>query len=178
MGSDKAAIIVDGRTQLERTYELLAREVGDVRVSVRRDQRDDPLRSRFPLLVDSHDGLGPLAGILAALELTGDRNWLIVACDLPRIDAATVRHLLDRVDPEAIATAYASSSDGLPEPLCAVWTPAALPLIRRSIASGLRCPRKILINGEATLLSLPDAEALDNMNTPDDLGRLRAGAAT
>ena len=36
------------------------------------------------------------------------------------------------------------------------------------LASGKQCPRKFLINSDTQLLDLPDARALDNVNTADE----------
>ena len=49
--------------------------------------------------------------------------WLVLACDLPFLDAETLRHLLRSRVVARAATAYRSSYDGLPEPLCAIWEP-------------------------------------------------------
>ena len=49
----------------------------------------------------------------------------MLACDLPFLADETLRHLIEHRDPSRLATAYRSSHDGLPEPLCAIWEPAA-----------------------------------------------------
>jgi len=172
MGRDKATLEIDGRTQLERAVTKLRRHVDEVLVSSRREQAADPLRARYPQLFDAYDDLGPLAGILTALESAPDDPWLVLACDLPRVDDETIEYLLANIDGNSIATAYRSSFDGLPEPLCAVWMPRAVDPVRAAIAEGTTCPRKILIRAEATLLSQPVAGALDNVNTPADLERV------
>ena len=59
--------------------------------------------------------------------------------------------------------------DGLPEPLCALYRPAALAVIRGFVDEGIVCPRKILIRSDAELLTQPTPGALENVNTPDDL---------
>ena len=59
MGRDKAAINYGGRSQLERAVALLQPLVESVHVSIRADQRADPLRSRFPQIVDRGDVAGP-----------------------------------------------------------------------------------------------------------------------
>ncbi len=172
MGTDKAALIVDGQTQLERTVALLQEEVEHVFVSTRADQVDDELRGGFSTLEDRYEDLGPLAGILTALESTPEEAWLIVACDLPRLDAMSIRHLLENCATDTIATAFRSEHDGLPEPLCAVWQPTAIAAIHSALAQGRTCPRKILIVNDAHLLQPISEGALDNANTPDDLERI------
>ncbi len=168
MGRDKAHLVHDGKPQLERTAELLAPLVDKVWVSVRKDQPADTLRDAYPQIVDRDDDAGPVAGILAALETCPDVDWLIVAIDLPNLDAETLRHLLEHAsDPRF--TAFRSVRDQLPEPLCALYRSGAAVEIRRFVEDGIVCPRKILIRSEAELLEQPSPAALENINTPEDL---------
>jgi molybdenum cofactor guanylyltransferase len=173
MGRDKAAIEYGGVTQLERAVELARRLTPVVFVSVRADQKDDPLRSRFPQIVDRDADLGPAAGIRAAQQHDPDAAWLVLACDLPLLEETTLRLLIRQRDPARIATAFRSSHDGLPEPLCAIYEPAAAALLEREASQGHHCPRKFLINSDTLLLDQPDPCALDNVNTPEELQAAR-----
>lgn len=171
MQRDKAALAYHGKPQLEWTYELLSQHCVATFVSVRADQREDAVRVKFPLIADQ-GGNGPIAGIHAALEAHPKAAWLVIACDLPLLTEATLHHLIAQRDPTRIATAYKSSYDGLPEPLCAIWEPASRPVVAAWIAAGKDCPRKLLINSETRLLDAPDSRALDNVNTPEDLAAI------
>jgi len=168
MQRDKAALEYAGRSQLERAIELTTPFVERLFVSVRRDQTGDPLRARFPQIVDSGEVEGPIAGIVAAQSRYPDAAWLVLACDLPLLDRVTLQHLLRSRQPQRQATAYRSSRDGLPEPLCAIYEPSSREAIRSHIASGRDCPRKFLINADAALLDQPEPGALDNVNTPKE----------
>lgn len=169
MGSDKAALVAGGETQLARTVALLERHLDAVYVSSRASQADDPVRRDFDNIVDRYDDLGPVAGILSAMAEYPDRAWLVLACDLPNIDDETIEFLLQHASPGLPVTAFRSVIDGLPEPLCAVYRPQALETIERFVADGIKCPRKMLINSPALLLEQPRPGALHNINTPDDL---------
>jgi molybdopterin-guanine dinucleotide biosynthesis protein A len=169
MGSDKAALRTNGETQLERAVGLLERHLEKVFVSTRADQVDDPVRSRFEQIVDRYDDLGPVAGILSAMDSYPDRSWLVLACDLPNIDDETIVFLVSNADKTSPASAFVSVVDGLPEPLCAIWRPASRPIIERFVADGYQCPRKMLINSPTDLLEQPTPGALHNINTPEDL---------
>ncbi len=174
MNADKAALVVDGISQLERSVNLLKRVCDEVFVSARDEQRDDPLRSRYPLIIDRCDDAGPLAGILSAQMEYPDNAWLVVACDLPLLDEESLRFLIHNRDTTKFATAYRSSTDDLPEPLCAIYEPHSHVGLMESLEQNRFCPRKILINNDAMLLEQPYAEALDNINTPEDLERVVA----
>ena len=169
MGRDKALLERDGQSQLAYMVELLNGSVDKVFVSTRPDQKNDEERGQYEQIVDRYDDLGPVAGILSALHEYPEVDWLVVACDLPNIDEQTLTHLLQQRDGEQLFTAYISSHDGLPEPLCAVYHSGCTEIVEQFVDAGVNCPRKILIRSETRLLEQPDPRSLDNVNTPDDL---------
>jgi len=178
MGSDKALLKRDGHTQLGRSVELLERHVERAFVSARAEQAGEPERSRFPQIVDRYSGIGPVAGILSALQENRNVSWLVLACDLPNVDDATIDFLLTHRSPDHPFTAFRSSYDGLPEPLCAIYRPESRATIEDFVQNGIICPRKMLIRSDTHLLQQPDPSALDNVNTPDDLVRTGMTAAS
>jgi len=171
MQRDKAALEYrNGVTQLDAAMSLLQARVARAFVSVRADQAGDATRARYPQIVDRGDVEGPIAGISAALTGHPDTAWLVLACDLPFLDARTLDFLIASRDPARAATAFRSIHDGLPEPLCAIYEPRALEGVRAHIAAGRNCPRKFLINADTRLLDQPDPRALDNVNTVAEYG--------
>lgn len=177
MQADKATLNYGRKPQLARAFELLAPRVQKAWVSVRADQRDEPLRAQYPQIVDGAAGGGPIAGIIAAQALYPDAAWLVLACDLPLLDGATLDLLLARRDARRIATAFCSASDGLPEPLCAIYEPASREAVLRHVTAGQYCPRKFLVAHDVLRLEVPHPHALDNANTPQDAEALRARLA-
>jgi molybdenum cofactor guanylyltransferase len=170
MQRDKAALTYHGRTQLEWAVSLLQPHAQRVFVSVRPDQTSDPVRARFEQIVDTHENLGPIAGIMAAQAKYPQVAWLVVACDLPFLDNGTLATLIAARQPRRLATAYRSSHDVLPEPLCAIYEPASREPLLAHVANGKNCPRKFLINSDVHLMDEPNPHALDNVNTPDEYG--------
>ena len=168
MRRDKAALEYHGRSQLAHAHDTLSRVVDRAFVSVRAEQAEDETRKPFPRIVDSAGVEGPLAGILSAQAREPDAAWLVVACDLPWLDEATLRHLLAARSADGVATAYRSAHDGLPEPLCAVYEPASRDALLSFAATGRNCPRKFLIQSNATLVEPRSARALDNINSSDE----------
>src|SRR4030095_12837757 len=116
----KAALSYHGRTQLDWAMELIRPFVEKAFVSVRPDQVSDPGRATYPQVVDTHETLGPIAGIVAAQALHPEAAWLVLACDLPFLDASTLKHLLWARQEDKPATAYRSRHDGLAAPPCAI----------------------------------------------------------
>lgn len=166
MQRDKAQLAYDGQPQLLRAWQLLEAVTERAFVSVRAEQQDDPLRAGLPQIVDRYDAIGPIAGILTAQEAWPDVAWLVIACDLPLLDRATLQSLLDARDAAADATAFTSRFDELPEPLCALWEPSSHTLLKQRVEKGSYCPRKTLILSRTKLLP-PPGDALDNINTPE-----------
>jgi molybdenum cofactor guanylyltransferase len=179
MKRDKAALeFRAGEPQLDAAMKLLEGRVARAYVSMRGDQQDDPTRARYPRILDRGDVQGPIAGISAAFASYPDAAWLVLACDLPFLDAHTLDTLLLARDPGFDATAYRSSQDGLPEPLCAIYEPRARAGIDAQIAAGRNCPRKFLINAHTQLLDQPNPHALDNVNTVDEYERAMSSIST
>jgi len=168
MRRDKATLTYGGRTQLERAMALLERHVERAYVSVRADQESDPLRARFALIADRAANIGPIAGLLAAQARHPEAAWLVLACDLPLLDEATLAELRRARAPQRAATAYRSSHDGLPEPLCAIYEPHSREALIAYVKTGKDCPRKFLISADVKLIDEPNPRALDNVNTPEE----------
>jgi len=169
MHRDKAALAYHaGMTQLEAAVSLITPYVSRAFVSVRAAQLQDPLRARFSRIVDRHEDAGPMAGIVAAQMAYPGVAWLVVACDLPFLDRVTLAHLIRARQPARVATAYRSSWDGLPEPLCTIYESrsAEAMLAQLTAGQGKPCPRKFLSVADTGLLDLPHREALENVNTP------------
>ena len=171
MGRDKAALVhPDGRTLLRRCHDLL-REAGceTIAVSLRHDQEIPAGLDGVEIVRDPEGAsLGPIAGIVAGMRLDPAADWLVLACDLPRLDAATLDHLVSSKQADEKFLAYRSEFDGLPEPLCTLYSQAALPILEQAQADDFRCPRKILIRNDCRLLEPVTPRALDNANTPED----------
>ena len=175
MGRDKASLVVgaDGLTQARRAADLLGKFCERTFVSLRDGQTAPEGAQGLEVLVDSPLVQGPLSGILAAFQKDPEAAWLVLACDLPFISEQVLSHLnAHRKSNDAPPfVAFASSNDGLPEPLCAVYEPSARAVLERHAARGHFCPRHIMIEEKAELIALPEGatDALTNLNTPQDL---------
>ncbi len=171
MGSDKAALIhPDGRTLARRCYELLADAACvHVMLSLRHEQEIPAGFDSIEIVRDpAGASLGPLAGIVAAMRTHPEANWLVVACDLPRLDPTTLTQLIESKQAGEKFLAYRSEFDGLPEPLCTLYASAALPLLEQALVDDFHCPRKILIRNACRLLDPVTPRALANANTLSD----------
>jgi molybdenum cofactor guanylyltransferase len=178
MQRDKAALQYHGQTQLDRAFDLARRHLEQVYVSVRASQISEPTRARKPMIIDSFSGEGPIIGIRSAMAAHPHAAWLVLACDLPFLSDAAVEFLLSERDPSKFATAFKSSFDGLPEPLCAIWEPSAAAVLDDYQKNSGICPRKFLTRHPSKLLEPFDAHALDNINTPEEYAQATAELAS
>ncbi len=177
MGAPKWALEYHGEPQAARTARLLAGVCAHVFVSVA--DPDDPA-ARLPgvdVIPDAVSFRGPAAGIVSALAAHPDAAFLVVACDLPLLDAATLAALVDARDPARLATAFRSPRDASPEPLCAIWEPTARAGLLAGAEAGAACPRRFLMRDTppgVLLIDAPDPAALANANTPEDRAAILA----
>ncbi len=174
MGQDKGMISWYEQPQRYHIADMLGLLCDEVYISCRPEQQQQ-IAARYNNIADTHTGKGPYGAILSALETYPDRAWLVVACDLPLINSATLKYLIDKRDTSYIATTYESPFDGLPEPLVTVWEPDSLPILQLFLSQGYSCPRKVLIrNSEVVKVIKPQhPDALLNANTPEEAARAR-----
>jgi len=78
MGRDKALLLRDGQSQLEYVAALLEGAVERAFVSVRQEQQEEPERGRFSTIADRYEGIGPVAGILSAMDEHPDRSHCVL----------------------------------------------------------------------------------------------------
>ena len=176
MGREKAALPMEpgGVSWAARGLDRLAPFCRGVFLSLR-DGQDPPADcAAVPVIRDAPGAAGPLAGLLGAFARVPQAAWLVLACDLPCATPEVISHLLQSRDSNSPFTAYASPLDGQPEPLCAVYEPAAHPLLLARATRGDYSLRAAMDNSSCHLLKLPPewSGALENINTPEDLRRL------
>jgi molybdopterin-guanine dinucleotide biosynthesis protein A len=178
MGRDKARLEVAGETLLARVVRELSSVVGEVVLACGPEERYADLG--LPLALDGVEHGGPLAGIVAGLEAVRAPRALVVACDMPRLDARLLSALVARAEDEALDVCFLEGPGGI-EPLCAVYGRRCLPAMRAALAAGRRQVRAFL--GEEKGLAvgrlleseldeaLRRSEPATNLNTPEDLAR-------
>ena len=172
MGFDKGLVNWHGSEQRYYVADLLKPFCDEVFISCREDQLEG-LNSQYHGLTDTFTGLGPYGAILSAFREKPDNAWFVVACDMPLIDQPSLQYLVNHRDSSSVATAYQSTFQDFPEPLITIWEPKSYSVLLSFLAQGYSCPRKVLINSATTILNAPYPEALTNVNTPDELDRIK-----
>ena len=103
--------------------------------------------------------------------------WLVLACDLPFLDRATLQHLIAHRDAHARwPPPIAAAPTACPSRCARSTSRAAAQLSTHGIAQGQHCPRKLLSRADVELLDQPNPRALDNVNTARGICRSDGGA--
>ena len=173
MGEDKASLSYHGQSQLAHGAFLLSEYCSEVFVSCRANQKLPEDAAHLPVLEDKLLGMGPMSGIFSAFQEQNDAAWLVIACDLPLLNEAFLKQLLEGRNPYRFATSFKSTSCPFPEPLCSIYEPKIYTRLCQAIGLGIECPRKVLINSPISLLLQGNENILDNANTQEDRDRMR-----
>lgn len=173
MGVDKAALIFEGTTLLQRALARLD-EICDPVLVAPGDSSLTVAGRRS--VVDAIPGAGPISGLVAALRASPHRLVAVVAVDLPWIDKRLIGMLAARIGDCDVAVC--ESARGV-EPLHAVYSTSMLGVAEAALAGEDRSLRHLIERSRA--VRLPEKEwrsagisdrFMVNINTPGDLAQL------
>jgi molybdopterin-guanine dinucleotide biosynthesis protein A len=165
IGGDKAIVELEGRPLALYPLEALHEVCDEVAVVAKRDTLLPPLSGLADLWIEPDQPRHPLTGVAHALALAGGRPVLVVAVDLPLIDAATLRAIA-QTDP-GDAAAVVPRVHGRLQPLCALYTPAALDGLAAFDATARATD--IVVSLGVREVEPADPMAFYNVNRPEDL---------
>jgi molybdopterin-guanine dinucleotide biosynthesis protein A len=182
MRRDKAALVVGGRTLLQRAVDALVEAGACELVLVGAPDRALPgVTARVPVLEvsDALPGEGPLRGLEAGLEAATAAVAVVVGCDMPFLEPGLLALLARHT--EGGARLVVPVHGGRPQTLCSAWRTAAVEVVRAHLETGERSLQALLGDLEALLLppeayasADPEGRSFVNVNTPADLDRLEA----
>ena len=134
MGTPKALLPFGPETMLQRVVRLLADVVSPIVVVAAVDQSLPELPREVMVTRDEQAGRGPLEGLRAGLKALPEHvdAAYVTSCDVPLLDRAFVREMLDFADGFDIA---AMEIDGFPHPLSAVYHRSVLPYVEDLLAA-------------------------------------------
>ena len=132
MGRDKARLRIDDVPLWRRQQRVLAAAgARPVLFALRAGQRR--FAPGLAVVRDTRSGIGPIAGVHAALAAC-ESEWLaVLAVDLPRVEAAWFRKLARLCGPGQGAVGI--SREGFFEPFAAIYPRAVLPEVERAVAA-------------------------------------------
>lgn len=166
-GRDKSALIVEGRSILERQLESVSPVASEIVIVTSAARAADFPTTRLPaaarVVLDHYPGSGPLGAILTALESLPGSAVLVMAADMPYVPAAFVAALAARHhEPGDHHVTVPHSAQG-PEPLCAVYGPGSRQALLDALATGDLSVRRAL--GRLRVRTMP-ADAVAAIGDP------------
>jgi molybdopterin-guanine dinucleotide biosynthesis protein A len=171
MGRDKAQLVIDGRTFVERIAQELSGVASSVSLVGAREEFS-PLKN----IPDVHERWGALGGIHAALTAATTDWAIVVACDLPFVASELFTRLREFAS-DSLDAIVPVQLDGRPQPVCALYRRSTcLPEIDNLIVASQHTPRALLAKVRtryvefAEIRDLPGSEHFFfNVNTHEDL---------
>jgi molybdopterin-guanine dinucleotide biosynthesis protein A len=176
-GADKCLQILAGRSLLDRTFERVKMQTGDVIISIAGDA------SRFaaidaPIIADDIPGhQGPLAGVAAAMAwLARHRPEIQWLASFPVDGPFFPGDLVARLSVHAIpgnAPAIAASG-GRAHPVYGLWPRHIEPALRQYLAKSERCRLVDFVRrlgGIEVTFAEAEPDPFFNINTAEDLAR-------
>lgn len=130
MGQDKARLVWNSHFLIEDVAAKVSNVAGNVALVGQPERYSD---LNLECLPDLHPGLGPLAGIEAALESGRGELNLILACDMPEVEPAWLENLLRTAERTRTLCVVTRENAGTIHPLCAVYRTACLDAVRTAI---------------------------------------------
>ena len=184
MGSDKAALVLDGETLLQRTVRALARVADEIVLVRAPGQTLPPVTCARPLVevADPVEGEGPLVGMATGLAVVSAPVAIVVGVDMPFLQAPLLRLLAERV--AAGSRWVLPIAERRPQPLCSAFARDALEVLRAHIAAGDRAPMAVAADLGMTRLSPEQWQAADpeglsfvDVDTPEEFAAASARLA-
>jgi molybdopterin-guanine dinucleotide biosynthesis protein A len=171
MGRDKGLLQYHGVAQREYLFSMLGKFCSAVFTSCK-DLNSvpanlNPIADKFPFE-------GPLNGILTAFFHDANAAWITVPVDMPLINEKVIGYLLKNRDPRKIATSFFDSEGKNPEPLVTVWEKHAYHPLLAFYKEGNKSPREFLKRERSNVIEIPDAKALLNINTLEELEKFKS----
>lgn len=175
MGQDKALVEIHGTPMLRQVCSVaqavLSERIYIVTAWPERYQAIVPEACQF---IQEVAAQGPLAGFAQGLVHVQTEWVLLLACDLPKLDATTLRSWaedLKNISPAVMALVSREETQKGWEPLCAFYRQTSLDSLQQFLSRGGRSFQAWL--SQITVQELPwTEEMLFNCNTPEDVARL------
>lgn len=165
MGTDKSLLEYHGKPQREFLFQLLTPFVDKVYTSCRNEQQ---VPAHLNPLCDAFAIEGPLNGILSAFAFNPGHSWLVIAVDMPYVDAHALGVLLSARDETKMATCFFNPDTQLPEPLLTLWESTAWRSLKAFADEGKISPREFLRTHPVKMIDPPDRRTLENFNYPQE----------
>ncbi len=169
-GSDKALAELGGRTLISRSVETWAAWASRVTAVADRAGKYDSLGLRT--IADSQPGLGPIGGLLTAIDDCRNGWLILVACDAIVLDPELPQRLFAKVSNDVKVVAL---RDRHWETMPALYHCSILPVVQANIANGQHALWKVIEQvAHQQVKSPPYRAVLSQINSVADLEKVRS----
>jgi molybdopterin-guanine dinucleotide biosynthesis protein MobB len=172
MGTDKGAMLLEGKTLVERSFKTLSTVCSEVFISCRQEQGNEPHLYPYRKIFDTFLDWGPLSGLMSAHRAHPTASWLVMACDMPLVDQSLLLQLLNNRSHYKFATCLLHPETNLPEPLVCLYEPKAFPRLLHLAAAGTYSPSKLLQGNGIKRTKALDSQKFLNVNRERDWNQL------
>lgn len=171
-GADKGLLLLDEITLIGHVLKRLKPQTERIVINCNRSLQEYA-RLGYPLVEDSMaGGLGPLAGVLSALEHSDSDYVLSVPCDTPRLPPDLIERMARTMLKAGVDACTVSDGERL-HPVILLVHRRALPSLRAYLEAGNRKVHDWFFSISHCEADFSDqAGAFININTPDQLAEL------
>jgi len=170
---EKALFEYHGVSQAIYCRDLLLKYCSRVFLSCRKDQEPLFPGQQYQKIYDhkEYSGIGPLGGVLSAMDEYPQASWLVLACDMPFVKEATISHIIQSRDSDKEATVYVSEN-GFIEPLCALYEASIRPRLNNFFKNKNYSLNKILLSSAIKTIKPVRTDELMNINDPEEAQKI------
>ena len=176
MGRDKALLEIEGKSLLQRACEVAVSLTSEVYVLTSwPDRYRSTLTKECQFLVEYNPGSGPLVALTQGLTEIAAEWILLLACDLPLLEAQIIQNWANQLTTVPISTlAIVPYQNSRWEPLCGFYHRQSLSSLQTFIESGGSSFQVWLSQIAAIPLPVGEREAvmLSNCNTLEEFEQL------
>lgn len=166
-GNDKGMCMLGNKPMIHYSIDSLKPVCSEIIISSNDPKYND---LGYKTVVDTFEGIGPIGGIISALEISATEDNIIISCDMPFLNHELFKYIIDNKNN---ALAASPLFNGFIEPLCSYFNKNSLIGIKQFISSDNYKMIDILesINYKKIIIddSLPfyHADLFHNINTPE-----------
>jgi molybdopterin-guanine dinucleotide biosynthesis protein A len=171
-GSNKALALLHGKSLISHVTDIMSAIFTYRLLVTNTPEQYDFLN--MPMIKDQYRGMGPLAGIHAALMQINTSRAFVVACDMPNVSPELIRYLCS-IDAQEYDVVIPWLEKGQ-EPLFGIYHKKSLPIIdsflqqeKCQVTMALEKLQVRRVNEDEILSVTDDLACFKNINRPADL---------
>jgi molybdopterin-guanine dinucleotide biosynthesis protein A len=172
MGTNKALLVLNGETLVERCRETLSKIFKRVIISVNKEEPFQNLPE--PKIMDRYQETGPLGGITSVLE-SGESRIFCVACDMPALNRELIDYMCRFTEYDAVIPLWNRRA----EVLHAVYSGSLMATFQFALGENRFRITDALTQAKVRYVQMDEIKRFDpsglsfrNINTPEDYNLL------